>query len=71
MIFCLCLGLGGLGLGPGLGPPRSRFSSVLTSVSLDHGCAYLKEINISTSINKKKFLLKNQAGLNSPSQNAG
>ena len=30
------------GLGLGLGPPRSRFGSVLTSVSLDHGYTYLK-----------------------------
>ena len=32
----------GLGLSLGLGPPWSRFGSVLTSVSLDHGYAYLK-----------------------------
>ena len=49
------LGLGGPGHGPvfgtpfgpslGLGPPRSRSGSVLTSVSLDHEYAYLKRDN--------------------------
>ena len=41
----------------GLGPPRSRSGSVLTSVSLDHEYAYLKRDKcINTLI--KKFIVK-------------